>query len=78
MSDTRVFASQLNTGRSPDGNWLALRGLRDGALVSAPWFQALVFEGRCFGAAFVDAFTIGPDHRVQFLYAPLLGGEFLG
>mgnify|MGYP001606547473 FL=1 len=48
MSDFRIFAEQFNVGRSVDG-WRAARGLRDGSLVTVPWYQALVFEGRCFG-----------------------------
>ncbi len=47
MSDFRVYAKQLGLGRA-DG-WVGARGLRDGALVTAPWFQALVFEGKVFG-----------------------------
>lgn len=48
MSDFRIFAEQFNVGRSVDG-WRAARGLRDGSLVTVPWYQALVFEGRVFG-----------------------------
>lgn len=49
MSDLRVVAQQQNVTRTSDGNWIAARGLRDGALVYVPWYQALVFEGRAFG-----------------------------
>ena len=44
-----VFANQLSVGRTSEDNWVALRGLRDGAAVVVPWYQALVMEGRAFG-----------------------------
>ena len=37
-----VFANQLSVGRTSEDNWVALRGLRDGAAVVVPWYQALV------------------------------------
>jgi hypothetical protein len=49
VSDIRFLAKQLGAGRSNDGNYVAGRATRDGALFTAPWFQALVFEGRVFG-----------------------------
>lgn len=33
-----------------DGGFKPLRGLRDGTALVVPWIQALVFEGRVFGA----------------------------
>jgi hypothetical protein len=44
-----VFAKQLSVGHASDGSWVGARGLRDGALITAPWIQALVFEGKVFG-----------------------------
>lgn len=49
MSDIQAFAQQLNVGRTGEGQRVGVRALRDGALLSVPWFQALVFEGRVFG-----------------------------
>ena len=57
MADDRVFAQQINVGRSTDGIYVAKRGLRDGAAIVVPWIQALVFEGRCFGVHFGDITT---------------------
>ena len=44
-----VNANQLSIGRGSEDSWIALRGLRDGAAVVVPWYQALVMEGRVFG-----------------------------
>ena len=49
MSGSFVFAQQLNVSRGPDAAWRGARGLRDGAQIVVPWYQALVFEGRVFG-----------------------------
>lgn len=49
MADMYGEAKQLNVGRTPDGNKVQLRMLRDGAGIVVPWYQALVFEGRVFG-----------------------------
>lgn len=48
--DSRILARQESIALAADGQWTAARGLRDGALITAPWFQALVFEGRVFSA----------------------------
>ena len=50
MSDLYVKAQQQNVSRATDGQWTALRGLRDGSVITVPWFQALVLEGRVFSA----------------------------
>ena len=50
MADLYVKAQQQNVARQTDGQWTALRGLRDGSAIVVPWFQALVLEGRCFAA----------------------------
>lgn len=50
MADLYVKAQQQNVARQADGQWTALRGLRDGSAIVVPWFQALVLEGRCFSA----------------------------
>jgi hypothetical protein len=57
MSDGRVYAKQLSVGRSADNNYVAQRALRDGSAVSAPWIQALVFEGIVFGMHFGSVTT---------------------
>lgn len=49
MSDSRVWAQQLNVSRGADNSWVARRALRDGTGIMVPWYQALVFEGRVFG-----------------------------
>lgn len=49
MSDIQVTALTYNVGRVSNGARVGARGLTDGSLVAAPWYQALVFEGRCFG-----------------------------
>ena len=48
MTDMRLWAAQSTIGRTADGQWIGARATRDGALFTAPWFQALVFEGRVF------------------------------
>ena len=53
-----VRAHQQTIDRSRDGQWLALRALRDGSPVVAPWHQALVFEGLVFCIT-VGAFSTG-------------------
>lgn len=52
MSDVRVYTAQSTVSRAAtDGKLVAARGLRDGALVAAPWELALVMEGKVFGAS---------------------------
>ena len=50
MSDVRVVreVSTVSRGTS-DGDLMALRGTRDGAVFSADWFLAAALEGRAFG-----------------------------
>ena len=48
MSDLYVRAQQQSVGRASDGQWVALRGLRDGAPITAPWFVALAIEGAVY------------------------------
>lgn len=48
MSDARVFAQQMNVGRTSEGTPIGLRGTRDGAAYVADWYTALVLEGRGF------------------------------
>ena len=43
-----VQAQQVNVERVRDGTWTRLRALRDGAPITVPWKQALIFEGVCF------------------------------
>lgn len=50
MSEARIFAQQMNVGRTSEGNFVGLRGTRDGALFTSDWLQALVLEGRGFAA----------------------------
>jgi hypothetical protein len=50
VSELKVKVQQSNVGRAADGSWPALRGTRDGAAFSADWIQALILEGRGFGA----------------------------
>ena len=49
MTDIRVYSKQLGVGHASDDTWVGVRGLRDGAIVTSKWVQALVFEGRVFG-----------------------------
>jgi hypothetical protein len=42
-------AQQLGVARGGDGTDVQWRMLRDGAGITIPWYQALVFEGRGFG-----------------------------
>ena len=55
MADLRTFAQQQSVNRTDDGHWLALRSLRDGTPITAPWTMALAMEGRVFGVQFGDA-----------------------
>ena len=50
MSDVRVVreVSSVSRGTS-DGDLMALRGTRDGAVFTADWFLAAALEGRAFG-----------------------------
>ncbi len=50
MSDVRVVreVSSVSRGTS-DGDLMALRGTRDGAVFSADWYLAAALEGRAFG-----------------------------
>lgn len=50
MVEARIFAQQTGVGRTSEGNFVGLRGTRDGAMFSADWMQALVLEGRGFSA----------------------------
>ena len=49
MVDIRLTAQQESVARVADGAYVSQRALRDGAAIYAPWVQALVFEGKCFG-----------------------------
>lgn len=52
MTDMRVFQGVRYPGRSTaDGNWRGLRGLRDGAAVTANYFDVLGMEGRIYIAS---------------------------
>jgi hypothetical protein len=51
MSDIRIVTGVETPSRvTGDGQFLGVRGLRDGALVSADWKMALALEGRVFHA----------------------------
>jgi len=50
MSDIRLFAGHANPGYALDKTLVGARSTRDGALFTAPWVQALVLEGKVFGA----------------------------
>src|SRR3990167_11163507 len=55
MSDLRVQAQQQSVARATDGQWLSLRSLRDGTLITVHWILALTIEGRVFGLQTGDA-----------------------
>lgn len=47
MSNIRLLAAQTSAvTRGSEGQYVSARGLRDGALVSADWVQALIMEGK--------------------------------
>ena len=48
MSDLYVRAQQQSVGRATDGQWVALRGTRDGSPIVLPWLSALAIEGAVF------------------------------
>ncbi len=50
MSDIRFIAGHTSQNRARDGQYIGARSTRDGALFVAPWVQALVLEGKVFGA----------------------------
>ncbi len=50
MTDLRLNGAVSSVPRlTADNQWLAAHGLRDGAIVGAPWLTALALEGRVFG-----------------------------
>lgn len=50
MSDVRVVREVSNVSRgTDDGELMALRGTRDGAVFTADWYLAAALEGRAFG-----------------------------
>lgn len=51
MTDLRVAVKQNTPTRHQDDSWVELRGLRDGAPIVLPWYQALVLEGRAYQAS---------------------------
>lgn len=48
MSDIRLIASTTPTRRTADGQYLDVRGARDGSMVIMDWKQALALEGRLY------------------------------
>src|SRR3990167_6499202 len=50
-------AKTTSVGRATPDTDVPIRALRDGAIIVAPWYQALVFEGRVFGAQAVSVTT---------------------
>ncbi len=50
MTDVHLLANQTLPGRVADGEGLTARGTRDGSLVLPSWYQALLMEGKVFGA----------------------------
>ncbi len=50
MSNLSVYVKQNTPTRFKDDSWVSLRGLRDGAPIVMPWYQALVLEGRAYQA----------------------------
>ena len=51
MSDIRLFAAErASVARTSEGNLIAVRGTRDGAVFTADWYEAHALEGRVFGA----------------------------
>jgi hypothetical protein len=48
MTDLRINATVTPDRQTSDGNWVAGRGTRDGALFVADWTMALAMEGRAF------------------------------
>jgi hypothetical protein len=53
----RIAQSSVARGGGNEGTSAQLRTLRDGTLISIPWIQALVFEGRVFGVHIGDITT---------------------
>ncbi len=51
MADIRLLSGSSSPTRlTGDGNYIAARGTRDGALLTMGWLTSLVMEGRVFGA----------------------------
>ncbi|KKM26446.1 hypothetical protein LCGC14_1584720 [marine sediment metagenome] len=63
MSEARIYAQQQNVGRTSEGNYVGLRGTRDGTLYTAPWEVALVLEGNCY--AITDGEATAPVAQVD-------------
>lgn len=57
MSDIRVVASTTPTRKTANDGFISPRALRDGTLVSIPWYDALALEGRVFVAQNGDETT---------------------
>lgn len=70
------IAQQLNVGRGSDGTNPTVRTLRDGSLITVPWYQALVFEGRCFGVHAGSVTTPIAGHATIDADQPELGVYF--
>lgn len=52
MSDLRVYGRTQSVSRVSPPGWVGARGLTDGAVVVAPWVQALILEGYGFTTGF--------------------------
>ncbi len=52
MAEARIYAAQESVGRTSDGEYIGLRGTRDGALIALPWIQACIWEGLGFSVGY--------------------------
>lgn len=64
MTEARIFAQQTNLGRGSEGDFIGIRGTREGTMFVAPWMMALALEGKCFAITTGEATTpiAGTDH----------------
>lgn len=57
MSDIRVVTATTPVRKTADDGFLSPRAIRDGSLVTVPWYEALALEGRAFSAQNGDETT---------------------
>ncbi len=46
MTDLRIYTKSQSVRRATDDTWVALRGVRDGAMINQPWNQAMIIDGK--------------------------------